>query len=302
MENWCRQVIKGRMQVHSGIGVSHARGLPPPFRGEIVGLTQFPSALDAAGIRRQMQSSSPEKLASDLNRVLSISHEGGGYAILASQGGRYVLTRADGKMRNVVVPSPPKPLAIEGSWEVSFTPNWGAPPKVVLNKLISWSEHADPGVKYYSGTATYRINFSVPVDMVAKQRQLWLDLGKVEVMADVTLNGTNVGILWKSPYRAEVTSAMQAGANTLEVKVANLWINRMIGDEELPEDSDRVWGGELTDGTLKSWPKWLEEGKPSPTGRLTFTTHRQWKKGEPLRPSGLLGPVMLRAVEQIEVK
>ena len=274
--------LKGPMKVHSGIGVSHARGLPPAFRGEIVGLTQFPNALDADKLRRQMQSSSPERLARDLNRVLSVSHEGDGCSLLASQGGRYVLTTADGKMRNVVVPTPPKPLAIEGSWEVSFMPHWGVPPKVVFDKLISWSEHVDPGVKYYSGTATYRINFNVPAEMVAKGRQLWLDLGKVEVMAEVTLNGKNLGILWKAPYRTDVTSAVQAGENALEVKVVNLWINRMIGDEELPEDSDRISGGELTDGTLKSWPKWLQEGRPSPTGRLTFTTHRQWKKGEAL--------------------
>jgi hypothetical protein len=132
---------------------------------------------------------------------------------------------------------------------------------------------------------------------------LWLDLGKVEVMAEVALNAKNLGILWKPPYRTDVTSAVQAGQNTLEVKVANLWINRMIGDEQLPEDSDRLWNGdELTDGTLKSWPKWLAEGKPSPTGRLTFTTHRQWKKGEPLKPSGLLGPVVLQTVERVVVK
>ncbi len=300
--HWVKNGVKGPVQVHSGIGVSHARGLPPPFRGEIVGLTQFPNALDAEAIRRQMRSSSPEKLARDLNHILSVSGDGEGYLLVASQGGSYVLTAADGRTYKVDVPAPPKPLAIDGSWNVTFTLNWGAPPKVVFDKLISWSEHPDPGVKYYSGTATYRINFNVPAEMVAKGRQLSLDLGKVEVMAEVTLNGKNLGILWKSPYRTEVTSAVRTGENTLEVKVANLWINRMIGDEELPEDSDRVWGGELTDGTLKSWPKWLEQGRPSPTGRFTFTTHRQWKKGEPLRASGLLGPVMLRAAERVEVK
>ncbi|MFZ1932919.1 MAG: glycosyl hydrolase [Thermoguttaceae bacterium] len=296
-----RTGIKGPMQVRSGIGVKHLRGLLVPFRGEIAGLTQFPSALDAEEIRRQMQSASPETLVRDSNQVLSVTRDGEGYSLLASQGGSYVLTTADGRTRQVDVPSSPQPMAIEGRWEVSFTPNWGAPPKVVFDKLISWSEHANPGVRYYSGTATYRINFNLPVEMVAKGRQLWLDLGKVEVMAEVRLNGKNLGILWKSPYRTDVTSAVHAGKNTLEVKVANLWINRMIGDEELPEDSERRWDGALDDGTLTSWPTWLEEGKPSPTGRLTFTTHRQWKKGEPLRPSGLLGPVLLRAAERVEV-
>ena len=138
-------------------------------------------------------------------------------------------------------PQCPSRWTIEGSWEVRFAPDWGAPPKVVFDKSMSWSEHADPGVRYFSGTATYRIDFNVPAEMVAKGRQLWLDFGKVEVMAEVALNGKNLGVLWKSPYRTEVTSAVQAGENALEVKVANLWINRMIGDEELPEDSDRLW-------------------------------------------------------------
>ena len=240
-----------------------------------------------------------DKLARDLNCVLVVSRQRDGYSLVTSEGGSYLLTTADGKTRRVDVPSPPKPLAVEGSWDVSFTPKWGAPPKIVFDKLISWSEHANPGVKYYSGTARYRIDFDVPAEMVSKGRQLSLDLGKVEVMAEVTLNGKNLGVLWKPPYCADVTTAVQVGKNTLEVTVANLWINRMIGDEELPEDSDRIWNGTLDDGTLKSWPKWLEEGKPSPTGRLTFATHRLWKKGEPLRPSGLLGPVMLRAIERV---
>jgi hypothetical protein len=111
-------------------------------------------------------------------------------------------------------------------------------------------------------------------------------------MAEVKLNGKDLGILWKPPFRVDVTGACKPGENTLEVKVVNLWINRMIGDEQLPEDSERN-----ADGTLKSWPKWLEEGKPSPTGRYTFTSWRLWKKNSPLQESGLLGPVRIQAAE-----
>jgi hypothetical protein len=85
---------------------------------------------------------------------------------------------------------------------------------------------------------------------------------------------------------------LRPGQNTLDIQVTNLWPNRMIGDEALPEDSLRN-----TDGTLKEWPAWLKEGKPSPTGRFTFTSWRLWKKGEPLVPSGLLGPVTLAVTE-----
>jgi hypothetical protein len=105
-------------------------------------------------------------------------------------------------------------------------------------------------------------------------------------MADVTLNGKLLGILWKPPFRVDVTEALRPGENTLELRVVNLWINRMIGDEQLPEDSDRN-----PSGNLKSWPSWLAEGKPSPAGRYTFTSWRLWKKDDPLVESGLLGPV-----------
>ena len=116
-------------------------------------------------------------------------------------------------------------------------------------------------------------------------------------MADVTLNGKPLGILWKPPFRVDVTGALKAGDNTLELRVVNLWINRQIGDEQLPEDSDRNKGG-----TLKSWPAWLGEGKPSPTGRYTFTSWRLWKKDDPLVESGLLGPVTLNVASDAQTK
>jgi hypothetical protein len=115
-------------------------------------------------------------------------------------------------------------------------------------------------------------------------------------MAQVKLNGKDLGILWKPPFRADVTGAVKAGENTLEVKVVNLWVNRMIGDEQLPEDSQRN-----PDGTLKQWPQWLLDGKPSPTGRHTFTSWRLWKKDSPLRESGLLGPVRLQTAQIIAI-
>jgi len=118
----------------------------------------------------------------------------------------------------------------------------------------------------------------------------------VEVMAEVKLNGKDLGILWKSPYQVDVTSALQPGKNQMELKVVNLWINRQIGDENLPEDSERN-----KNTTLKSWPEWLQQGKPSSTGRISFTSWRLWKKGDPLSPSGLIGPVSVFPVAQVPV-
>ena len=188
----------------------------------------------------------------------------------------------------------PEPLELTGPWDLSFPPNWGAPPRVTLDKLISWSEHPDTGVKYFSGTATYAKTFNFSTNSLAPNRRWYLDLGQVSVMAEVKVNGQDLGILWKPPFRVDITTALRPGDNSLEVKVVNLWINRLIGDEQLPEDSDRN-----PDGTLKSWPQWVMEGKASPTGRYTFTSWRLWKKTDALVPSGLLGPVRIQAAQEL---
>ncbi|HOC00328.1 MAG TPA: glycosyl hydrolase family 43, partial [Verrucomicrobiota bacterium] len=194
----------------------------------------------------------------------------------------------------VEVGSLPEPVAILGPWEVRFAPNWGAPDRVVFDGLVSWSDHPEPGVNYFSGAATYSTTFAVPSELIASDHRLWLDLGRVAVIAEVKLNGKDLGILWKPPFTVEATDTVQPGDNVLEVKVVNLWINRQIGDEFLPEDSERN-----PDGTLKAWPQWLEEGRRSPTGRHTFTSWRLWRKTEPLAESGLLGPVRLRALKSV---
>ena len=213
----------------------------------------------------------------------------------AWQPGHYEL-ETSGRLLQCDVPALPQPLEITGAWELRFPPGAGAPEQVTLEKLISWSEHSSPGVKYFSGTATYTKTIAIPPQMLGQNRRLYLDLGNVQVMAQVSLNGKDLGILWKSPYRVEVTDVVKAGDNTLEVKVTNLWVNRMIGDETLPEDSSRN-----PNGTLKEWPQWVQEGKPSPTGRHTFTSWRLWKASDPLQESGLLGPVTLRATAWVNV-
>ena len=181
---------------------------------------------------------------------------------------------------------------IDGPWEVRFDPKWGGPAKpVTFLKLDDWSRHADPGVRYYSGTAVYRKKFSISQSAIQNpQSRMFLDLGRVAVSAEVILNGRNMGILWKPPFRLDVTDALKPGDNALELRVVNLWVNRQIGDEQLPGDSDRN-----PNGTLKSWPAWLAEGKPSPAGRYTFASWQLWKKDDPLAESGLLGPVTLQS-------
>ncbi len=232
--------------------------------------------------------------------------------IAAAQAGRYEIKTAAGQSLTADIAAVPAPQEISGPWDVAFDPKWGGPAKVTFDKLTDWSKRPEEGIKYYSGTAIYRKSFDLPVEIRGQMsavsqsaatksdlrplasdlsRRVFLDLGKVAVMAEVKLNGRDLGILWKPPFRLDVTEALKAGENTLELKVVNLWINRLIGDEQLPEDSDRH-----PNGTLKSWPQFILDEKPSPTGRFTFTSHRLWKKADPLVESGLLGPVTLRTI------
>ena len=211
--------------------------------------------------------------------------------------GKYEVELGDGTRRQFDAPEFPQAQEISGPWTVRFAPRWGGPAQATFEKPISWSSHADPGIKYYSGTAVYSAAFELPRTLLKGDRRLYLDLGRVEVMADVKVNGKRFPLLWKPPYRLDITAVTRAGQNTIEVAVVNLWPNRLIGDEQLPEDSERN-----PDGTLKRWPQWLQDGKPSPAGRYTFSMWRLWKKNDPLLESGLLGPVKLIPAQEFEVR
>lgn len=203
------------------------------------------------------------------------------------------LTTADGKTLHAEATDLPAPREITGAWKLSFPPHWGAPPKIKLDKLISWADDPDSGMRYFSGTATYEKKIKISANELSGGRELWLDLGNVKNFAEVFLNGHDLGVLWKPPFRVNVTAAAKRGSNKLVVKVTNLWPNRIIGDEQLPADCE--WNGDQ----LQAWPQWLLEGKPSPTGRFTFATWHHYSKDSPLLESGLLGPVTLQTAEII---
>ena len=112
----------------------------------------------------------------------------------------------------------------------------GAPPQIKLPKLISWTDHENEGVKYYSGAGFYTKTLNVPADRLASGRKVHLDLGDVRELAEVFVNGKSAGILWKPPYRADITSLVKAGANELKIEVMNMWINRLTGDQGLPAE------------------------------------------------------------------
>jgi hypothetical protein len=225
--------------------------------------------------------------------TFAVSVNGANVELRSAAPGTFNLAWASGRTAEAKCASVPTPLTVSGEWQLSFPPNWGAPPQVKLDRLISWTEHSDAGVRYFSGTAAYEKEFDVPAEFLESNRELWLDLGKVKNLAEVSLNGKPLGILWKPPFRVKISGDVRSGRNRLEVKVTNLWANRLIGDEQLPDD--REWQGKR----LAAWPQWVVDGKPSPTGRLTFTTWHHWTKEEPLLESGLIGPVTISVMERV---
>jgi len=176
-------------------------------------------------------------------------------------------------------------MEVEGAWSVSFDPVWGGPGDVKFETLVDWTERPEEGIRYYSGIASYTNSFEMgKLPYPDDQSRIFLDLGKVMDMAGIRLNGKELGVVWTAPWQLDITEALQAGENLLEIRVANRWINRLIGDEFLPFDG--VQNGQL--------PEWLTSDKARTSGRYTFTTFNCFTKESPLQPSGLLGPVTLK--------
>ena len=228
-------------------------------------------------------------------------------AILAWQPMTAEIAMSDGTTKKISA-FPPAATLVAGSWQVSFPAGWGAPASVTFDSLIQWNEHGDPGIKYFSGTATYSKRISV-LRFLLPDSRIMLDLGVVKNFAEVTVNGKKFPVLWKPPFRLDITDAVKTASVQqqtcidLEVKVTNLWPNRLIGDDRLFAN-DCEWVGTMLRGVeefgVREIPLWVKEGKPSPTGRHTFTTWRHWSKEDELLPSGLLGPVTIRFGELAE--
>ena len=165
-------------------------------------------------------------------------------------------------------PEPHVVQEVNGPWTVHFDPRWGGPGAVNFPALVDWTSRQEAGIKYYSGTATYTTTFTLTSPAPASTQRLFLDLGRVKSLAQVNVNGTDLGIVWTPPFRVEITPALRPGMNSLEVRVVNLWPNRMIGDQLLP-----------------------------PEKRFTSSTWNPFRKDSPLLESGLLGPVEVLAAE-----
>ena len=208
------------------------------------------------------------------------------------------LTAANGATQTLRADGLPAPVEVKGPWTVRFPADSGAPAAVEFPELMSYTKSQDEGVKYFSGTSTYRREVTLPESFAG--RPVLLDLGTVMVMARVVVNGADCGLLWQPPYRVDVTRHVRPGRNTLEIQVTNRWVNRLIGDEQKPDDCE--WTPERGGNgrALVKWPEWFLKGEKSPTGRLAFTTYKHWTKDERPLEAGLIGPVILRAGQLLQ--
>jgi alpha-L-rhamnosidase len=192
----------------------------------------------------------------------------GSYVAEMSVPGDYEIMLASGRKITLASGALPPPVTVTGPWQLTFPPHLGAPASATFANLMSWTESTNAGVKYFSGTATYSNSVEISAGNFAAGRRLILDFGTVKNLAEIFVNGQPLGILWKEPFRVDITGAAKPGANSLEIRVVNLWPNRLIGDAGLPKDQ-----------------------------RITWASVHPYTASSPLLPSGLLGPVRICAAE-----
>jgi hypothetical protein len=198
---------------------------------------------------------------------------------LPANGSVFVVFRQPGSPRATATPPVTSEfeIAIAGPWEVTFAPGRGAPERVRFDTLIDWTLHPEPGIRHFSGTATYATTLDLPA--TSAERLARLDLGQVKALARVRVNGQDLGVVWTAPWSVELPGGLlRPGANRLEIDVTNTWTNRLIGDAGLPAEQ-RITRSNLA----------LERGP------RTLKPYQGYASDDPLQPSGLRGPVRLFA-------
>jgi hypothetical protein len=155
---------------------------------------------------------------------------------------------------------------LKGPWTVRFDPKWGGPESAEFPELVDWTKRPEEGIKYYSGKATYVRTFELEMPANHPPSGLFLDLGELHNLAQVRLNGKDLGVCWTKPFRVDIGGTAKSGRNDLEIDIVNLWPNRLIGDAHLPPE------------------KWFCK-----------TNVRKFTRNDPLLPSGLLGPVLVES-------
>jgi len=283
----------GKGRVLAGGGIEHVLatlGVPADFRlqsdddgsrvayvhrrlasGEVYFLSNRTQQVVSGEARFRISGRAPEIWRADTGEIQPVSFriEGSETVIplsLAAEDSLFIVFRKVAKSPAMTVRAATWSQAADisaGPWEVSFQAGRGAPARIQLPALASLSEHAEPGIRYFSGVATYRKPFVLPGN-VKPGTPLRLDIGQFADMAEIRVNGQEVGTIWREPSTIDIGKAVHAGSNELEIRVADLWVNRLIGDVQ-----------------------------PGVTQKVSWTSTKVYLPTAPLRPSGLVGPVTL---------
>lgn len=211
---------------------------------------------------------------------------------------------------SVSVTDIPNPVAIDNEWTIDFREQDYYKAQIKTNNLFDWTTRKEEGIKHYSGTAIYQTAFNIQKGFLQKDKVFTLNLGEVNVIAKVMLNGKEIGVSWLAPYSLDITSALKEGENDLVIEVTNQWTNRLIGDEKLPNQtgydvrkSNPGFGPENTGEKDDKMPEWFRNNEPLPEGpRKTFSAYSFQKATDKLLPSGLLGPITITTSKLITKK
>ncbi|MFN8357874.1 MAG: glycosyl hydrolase [Spirosomataceae bacterium] len=183
-------------------------------------------------------------------------------------------------------------MVIPKPWLVQFDSLWGGPARpVTFTSLDDWINRPESGIKYYSGTANYSVLFDLPLANSLTTKTVFLDLGVVHHIAHVYLNNKDLGVVWTAPWHVQIPPGLlKKQGNQLAIRVTNVWANRLIGDEQEPDDCEWL-PGHQGGRFLKAFPEWFVKNQPRPSkGRFCFTTWNYFTKTSPLVSSGLIGP------------
>lgn len=219
----------------------------------------------------------------------------------SQQNGIFTPILTTGQKTETEISDIPEPLRLEGPWEVEFLKEHDYAGIHTFEQLTDWKDSGNENIKYYSGTAIYRKTFTWDESSADANSRYILELGDVKIVAEVRLNGKEIGVSWMAPFRLDITEALLPGENLLEIKITNQWSNRLIGDERFPKQD----GGYSLSGNPPAsdskMPDWYINNEPMPEGpRTTFCTGQFYNANDPLMPSGLMGPVYIKTVKQIK--
>ncbi len=196
--------------------------------------------------------------------------------------GAFAVETAQARRVDLAGPDLPAAVEIPGPWIVAFQSGRGAPESAVFETLADWTAHTNPGIRHFAGKGVCRATFDIGDAQAALPARL--RLGVVNVIAQVRINGRDMGVVWTAPWTVDISGALKAGRNELEIDVVSLWMNRLIGDAALPPEK------RLTKTNVA-----LEQGK------RTVKIYQGFGSEDPLHPAGLLGPVRIEFARETVV-